>query len=94
MIYRRDSIPKGEAWKGAFIKEPIQSSTQRVSNQDVEKGRERAPLPNPSGSFEEFGGSPIDERGYPRGGDASLNMVNEDSGEAKSLHHHDDEGMS
>ena len=88
------TIPKGEAWKGTFGLNSKQCSAKGISNENVKKGGEREPLPYPPGGFKKIRGPTIDEGGYPGGGDANLNLVNEDSGETKSFHHHDDEGMS
>ena len=93
MIDRRHAIPKGEAWKGTFGLEPNQSSTKGISDQDVNKGGERTSLPNPTRGFEEFRGPAIDERGYPGRRDAGLNLIDENRGESKSFHHHENEGM-
>ena len=94
MIDRRHAIPKGKTWQRAFRKEPSQSSAKGISYQDVKEGGERTSLPNPTRGFEEFSGPAIDKWGYPRGRDAGLNLFNEDRGEAKPFHHHDNEGMS
>ena len=94
MIDRRHSIPKGKSWQRTFRKEPRQPSAEGVSDQNVKEGGERTSLPNPSRGFEEFSGPAIDKRGYPGGGDAGLNLINENRGETKPFHHHDNEGMS
>ena len=72
----------------------FQLETKNQSLNGVKERRERASLPQPSRSLEEWGSSAIDEGGYPGLTDAGLDPRDEFGGKPKSQHYLEEKRMA